>query len=309
MPAETQPNKILRGKGDGEALSREKFLARLSDAGEKRRSGGDQDAGNQDAGDAGEPGTDLETALADAGADLAGDGDTSTGDGDAGRSGDGAKPTTLKAAAERLGLSVEEMYELKIPIDDGGKAETLTLGALKDARSQVSDLETRTLAFEEEKTRQENELIRAKQELAELMRALPVGSIKKETLDGIRKRAKEHRDAEAERLLEAVPEWDDDEKKATDRAGMVEHLGEYGLPATALDANADHRWVKYMRDNWRRKVAVDAAMKKVRKDNATDRDATRRRAAKPKGKTITKPTEGRPLSPSKLRNAFSGLNS
>jgi len=112
--------------------------------------------------------------------------------------GDGAGPRTLKTVAETLGISVEDAYAIELSIDvDGKGAETRTIGELKDSLTAAANLDTRTLEFEETREREQNEMLRARQELQEIFAALPRGAVPPELLEKARERSKAHREAEA----------------------------------------------------------------------------------------------------------------
>lgn len=245
---------------------------------------------------------------------LKGAEDDIAGDGKKGKkAGDGKPPKTLKDAAERLGISGEDVFKLTVSIPVGDGAETRTLGEIKDVFAKTADLESRELAFDERRAKEENEFLRAKQEMQQILTSLPKGTLTKEMLAKVAKRAEDYRKAEGERLLEAVPDWSDDEAKATDYTGMAEHLGEYGFTRSFLDNVADHRMLKYMRDNWKRLTAVRAALKNVKEDKPGARKPSQSRGGKQPARGATRDDSqnqrsGRPLSSAQLRGAFAKLN-
>lgn len=229
---------------------------------------------------------------------------------DKGKNGAGetpSKPRTLKALAELAKLEVSDLYELEIPLEavNGEKVgKTLTLGQLKDSQAKQSDLETRSAVFEEAKAKAENELLRARQQLQEIVAQLPKGAIKPELIARMNAETEAYRRAESERLAEAIPDWDDGGKREADRAVILEHMGEYGYGPQAFDGIIDHRMVKYVRDNalrWRRMNEALAKVTEVKPKPPAS--ASKPAATKPKGEA-RKPASGLNLSPAQLRGRF-----
>lgn len=170
-------------------------------------------------------------------------------------------PKDLAALAEKLGVEVKDLYAVEFPMQSG---ENRTIGDLKDMLAGESEFQARTLEFEETRTRQENEMLRAKQDLQVIMQALPKEAIRQDILDKAHAAAAKHREHESARLLEVIPAWVDETIQDDDRAGMVEHLEQYGFDQSHLDGVHDHRMVKYIRDNWAREKRVKAAMEKYK---------------------------------------------
>lgn len=172
-------------------------------------------------------------------------------------------PKTLTELAEMSGVSVEDLYAIEIPTQADG-AEKLTFGALKDEAAKQIDYAGRELELQERRVTLEHDQVKARQDLEIILNALPPDSIKPEILA----RAKEERgvylDREAARVLDVIPEWTDDEKKRTDLAGISEHMAQYGFDESHVAQVADHRMLRYMRDNFNRKQLVDKALAKVK---------------------------------------------
>lgn len=181
-------------------------------------------------------------------------------------------PTVLREVAERLGLQPEALYKIAIPLPNG---KSMTLGALKDAAAAQGDFSVRELEFETRRTRQEGELLTAQQELRELYAALPEAARKPELLETVRRKTAARLKAERERTLMMIPEWEHEERRTQDMAGMVTHLKEFGFPANYLEGVSDHRVIKYMRDNWilseRVKKALEAAKEETPEPQARGR--------------------------------------
>ena len=90
-------------------------------------------------------------------------------------SGDAVVLPMLQTLAEKAGLTLDEVYAIGVPLGDG-QAPT-TLGDLKDQFSNYSRLVEQTEVFEQGRTEFENNMIRSRAELAEIVKLLPQGSI------------------------------------------------------------------------------------------------------------------------------------
>jgi len=170
------------------------------------------------------------------------------------------KPKALKDLAERLELAPEDLYGLEIPMAQG---EPLTLGKLKDIAAAQGDFTVRELKSEEERTRKESDLIRAQEELRELVDLLPEAARKPELLEKIRQRHAAKLSVERARTLDAIPAWNDEATREAELTGMVEHLQSYGFPANYLASVLDHRLLKFMRESYLREKRIRAALARV----------------------------------------------
>ncbi len=101
-------------------------------------------------------------------------------------SGDAVVLPMLQTLAEKAGLTLEEVYATAVPLGDG--QTPTTLGDLKDKFSNYSRLEEKTEVFELSRTDFENNMIRSRAELAEIVGMLPQGSI----TDELVQRANKH---------------------------------------------------------------------------------------------------------------------
>lgn len=172
-------------------------------------------------------------------------------------------PTVLREVAERLGVQPDALYKIAIPLPNG---KSMTLGALKDAAAAQGDFSVRELEFETRRTRQEGDLLRAQQELRDIVAALPEAARKPELLETVRKRADARLKAERQRTLDVIPEWEDEERRTQDMAGIVDHLKGFGFPANYLEGISDHRVIKYIRDNWILQVRVQKALEAAKEE-------------------------------------------
>jgi hypothetical protein len=216
-----------------------------------------------------EPDTSLSEALAEA--------EKPPGDGESRKV--AKPPKTLTELAERLEVEVKDLYAIEIPAaEDGG--ESHTLGSLKDEAAKQVDYAGRELALEERRVKLENDQVRARGELEVILSSLPPDAIKPDIL----KRAKAERevflDREAARVLDVIPEWENDQTKRDDLAGIGEHMAQYGFDKNHIDQVADHRMLRYMRDNFNRKRLVDKALAGVKPVKPIPQ-GTKRQPAKP----------------------------
>lgn len=231
--------------------------------------------------------------------------DQSSGDDKAKSSGsdEKTKPVTrFNDLAGATGLDLDALYKLEVSLSEGG--EPVTIEQLKDSYKQRDDLSIRELEFEERKTQQEGELMRASAELQEILQALPANAVRKDVLEKIRAKSEKTAGLERQRTLDAIPEWQDDTKRADDLKAMVDHLGAYGIPADYLQRVMDHRHFKYIRDNMLRERRVREAIAKVRSGKPEGS-----KPARPQGKAPVKSAgPGKtPKGVSKLEYVFSNL--
>lgn len=183
-------------------------------------------------------------------------------EGEAGESQVDAKPTSLKALAEKLKLEDKDLYDIEVPMANG---ESQKLGQLKDFFANAGDLELREMQFEEAKAEAESNLIRTQQEIKELLAEIPKEHLKPETLEKFRaKRQAQFEEARRE-TLELIPEWKDEATRTKDITGIIQHLTAYGFPTNYLDSIGDSKTFKYIRDNYLREQRVKRALEKVKK--------------------------------------------
>jgi hypothetical protein len=225
--------------------------------------------------------------------------------------GDEGKPSGSEKKAEPVkrfndlagatGLDLDALYKLEVSLSEGG--DPVTIEQLKDTYAQREDLSLRELEFEERKTQQESELLRASAELQEILQALPANAVKKEVLDKIRAKSEQTAARERQRTLDAIPEWKDETKRADELTAMTEHLGQYGIPPNYLQQVMDHRHFKYIRDNMLRERRVREAIAKVRSGKPEGGKPSKPQGKAPSKRTAVKTSKG----VSKLESIFSSL--
>ncbi len=196
-------------------------------------------------------------------------------------------PKTLSELAERTGIKVDDLYAIEIPAsEDGGESQTL--GKLKDLAAGESDFAGRELEFTERRVKFGNDQAKARAELEIVLKSLPDGAIKPEVLAKARKEREVMLDREHVRTLDAIPEWKDDKAMLADLRGIGEHMEQYGFDKGHIDQVADHRMLRYMRDNLNRKTLVEKALAGVKPVKPVPKGGPSK-PAKPKPKTQATP--------------------
>jgi len=179
--------------------------------------------------------------------------------------GDGKKPTpkTLIGLAETLGVDVADLYAVELRDGTEGTGKVRTLGELKDLAAKDTDYTARELAFAEQKVRDENEILRARNELQHIFASMPKGTIPKAVLERAASEVERVAKLEDGRTLAAIPEWKNPETRAKDEQGMSAFLQQYGFGPGDLGRMVDHRLRKMVRDSWQRSERVRIALEKV----------------------------------------------
>lgn len=198
--------------------------------------------------------------------------------------------------AGRLGVELDDLYKLEVSQAEDGTP--VTIENLKDRYAKQADYDLREIEFEERRVKQEAELMQAQEELREIMAAMPDKAIKPEVLQKVRDKHEAQMQLERKRTLEVIPEWQDEQTRTADIEGIAEHLKQYGYPNDYLARVADHRMIKYFRDNMLREQRIRTALSKVKagKPNPTTPN-----------KAATKAPQKKPLAGVKRGDAASPL--
>lgn len=212
-----------------------------------------------------------------------------TGQGEDESSTDDAPLTKFTQLAEKLGVGLDELYQLELA--SGGEGETFTVGQMKDAFAESQQNALDKIEWEETKARDQRKLMQETAELQQIMAALPPGAVNEQTLAQIRERTAAHVDAENALTLQVIPEWEDDRQRESDIKGMSEHLQSYGFPPDYMANVVNHRQRKYIRDMWLLQSRMDQAIAQVKKGRPA-KEPTARTPGKPKGAPITKESGG-----------------
>lgn len=212
--------------------------------------------------------------------------------------------TKFNDLAGKLDMKLDDLYKLEITQAEDGTV--ITVENLKDYHAKQTDFSMREIEFEERKTQSESQIMQAQEELRELMAALPEKAIKPEVLQKVRAKHEAQATLERKRTLEVIPEWQDAKTRTADLEGMSEHMKQYGYPVNHLERVADHRQIKYIRDNWQRELRIRKALAavKVGKPNPTTTQKPSKTAP------IKQPLTGvkRGTSRNKLEAIFSDLD-
>lgn len=200
------------------------------------------------------------------------EGKTDTGDqgepGDTGKPPEGedqddGKLDTLDAIANKLGVEVSSLYDIEIAQPGDGE-DRVTIGELADIAKDRGQLELDRLEFDDARQKGEADLMRAQQEVNEIVQLLPKSAIKPELLDAVARKMQATQDRERGLTLKAIPDWKNEETETAERKEISEHLAKYGYPANYLENVHDHRQLKYMRDNWQRARNMERAVEALR---------------------------------------------
>lgn len=208
------------------------------------------------------------TPARDAAADLedarsegaSADEDAPTGDGDETSDSEGeeeAGRVNLKEIAERLGVSVKDLYDLEIPMKDG--EPPITLGEFKDRAAELMTVEAQQTEFFEQRASFNKEQMTARKEISDILRVLPQQAYTPELVRVSMAVARETAQREAELLESALPEWSDPAVQAQDWKEIKTALAEYGYKGFEVDEIVDHRVKVVLRDYVRLQKLVKSA--------------------------------------------------
>lgn len=195
-----------------------------------------------------------------------------------------AKPVKFNDLAEATGLELDDLYKLELNVGDG---ETITVEELKALKGEQDDLTVRQLEIEEDHATKSADLRKAQNELAEIVAALPEGSVNAKTLEKVRERQAARVEIEQRKMLESIPSWSDADARAGDLAGMAQHLESFGFPPDHLSNVIDHRLMVFVRESYKREQRIRKALERVRAGAPNPTTSTK--AAKTGGKAKAAP--------------------
>lgn len=197
-------------------------------------------------------------------------------------------PKTLKELSEATGLSEEDLYKMAVP-DGSEEGKSYSLSELKDAATKLNGVELRELELEERASTREASLNRMQSEIEELFKLIPEKFRTPELVEQISSKREATILRERQKALQVIPEWNDQTTREKEIGGIIEHLADYGLPPSYLQGVADHRLLRYIRENWRRHDRVTKALAMVNEKFPR----TPGSKPNPKGKTAPKETSSR----------------
>jgi len=204
-----------------------------------------------------------------------------------------AKPEMFNDLADSLGIELDDLYKLRVSTVDG---KTVTIEELKALQATTDDITIRELDFEETRASKEGELRQAQNEITEIVKALPDGTLQPEVLEKLRAKNAVRTEVENSRTMAAIPAWKDEATRNAELVGMGAHLEKFGFPANYLGSVVDHRMFVFVRESHLREQRISKALAKVR-------------AGKPNPTTPTKKAGAVKSVISKNSNARNGLES
>lgn len=181
---------------------------------------------------------------------------------------------SLSQLAERAGISEEELYQLNIPLKD--ERGEVSLGTLKEGYTENERLKDQRQKLDSERTDWENEQIRVRQELQQLVSLLP--ELPPELLQQAQRAHTAAVDQNTAALLEIKPEWADTHAFQRAQNDILNVVKDYGFDRTDLDAVLDYRLTKMLHDFAMLKKQVAEAgtlMKEVRSKGTSQQGAAR----------------------------------
>jgi len=204
-----------------------------------------------------------------------------------------AKPEMFNDLADSLGIELDDLYKLRVSTVDG---KTVTIEELKALQATTDDITIRELDFEETRASKEGELRQAQNEITEIVKSLPDGTLQPEVLEKLRAKNAVRTEVENSRTMAAIPAWKDEATRNAELVGMGAHLEKFGFPANYLGSVVDHRMFVFVRESHLREQRISKALAKVR-------------AGKPNPTTPTKKAGAVKSVISKKSNARNGLES
>lgn len=174
------------------------------------------------------------------------------------------KPKKFNEIAKAIGVELDELYGMEIALAADGSP--VTVQTLKDHHANRSEFSVSQLKWEEERTRQNSELVRGNAELRELLSAIPRDKLDAGVLEKVRTKVTENANRERARTLKVIPDWQDSGTMEKELAGMAGWLEGFGFPKDYLKTVFDHRAMLMMRTAWMREQRVAAALADIEKD-------------------------------------------
>lgn len=150
----------------------------------------------------------------------------------------------IGALADHLGVEAADVYELEVPIGDG---VTATLGQLKDEFKEYGPAKEYQATLHQERGDFEKSVMQTRAELNAIVNAIPPEMRDSVINAGRQHQAQWSKDQETA-VLEAIPEWADADRRATDRAHLIEDGSEYGFSEAEITYTQDARTLRMLRD-------------------------------------------------------------
>lgn len=185
----------------------------------------------------------------------------------------------LKDVAEKVGVSLEDLYKVRIPMPDEGDA--LTLAEIKDLATEHRRTAVERVEWETNRAEQTNAIANAVQELQQLAAMIPAEMRTPEMLRHAETRNAALKEMEAGRLLQRIPEFKDPARYTAAMEQMVPLVERYGFKPEELRSVLDHRLIAMVHDYAR----FDARIKELQR--ISKERAERKGSARTTGGAVT----------------------
>ena len=169
----------------------------------------------------------------------------------------------LAGIAERLGISMEDVYKLEVGMPDDGS--TLTLTELKDLATERKRDVAERLEWETTQSSQRNQIAAATAELQTLLGMLPAEMRTPDMIRQAQAKLDYTRGLEQQKLLQRVPEWRDPAQFEADFEAIRPHVAEWGFSDADLAGVYDSRLLAYIRHNALREKRLGELLEQTRK--------------------------------------------
>ena len=199
-----------------------------------------------------------------------------------GQAGDSTDPeplVTVKELAEKLGVDAKDLYnDLAVPLGDG---ETVTLGEFKDRVKDLRELDAQKEQFTEAQSQASRDSLAQRAEMSELLGLIPA-EMREQLVKAAGDRHQGYIQQQQQEVLEAIPEWRDQDTLARDRDAIIALGNEYGFNSQEITATHDARTLRMLHDTVRLRERLNTA-------DANSKKQSKARAGSP-GKTQNKRT-------------------
>ena len=167
-----------------------------------------------------------------------------------------------KSMAEKLGISIEDLYQIEFNYADG---ESLTLGQLKDAGDRARGADDEAEKLSQDRERLDNDNMKARAEIQNIVSLLPVEAIDPRLIQQAQNQHAELVRSERINVISAIPGWKDPAVEVEDRAAMMDILGGYGFKRVEADNMLDHRLIKLIYDHTRLRAKLKPKVDEIKR--------------------------------------------
>lgn len=148
--------------------------------------------------------------------------------------------------AEKLNITVAELYKVKFKYGD--KGESLTLGELKDVGARANQLDDEAEMLIDDRTRLDNDNMKSRVEIQNIVSLLPAEALTPELMQKSKEQHESLVRQERIALHETIPGWKEPSVELEARLAMNAHLAEYGFKEVEANYMIDHRLIKFIHD-------------------------------------------------------------